>query len=90
MVTIELIPDTSHCIETVAKREYNKALSELLTFEKQNEHLQRRIEILKTFLETMDFSKLRQESETHIIEGRKVKFVVYLQGTAVHYEMELE
>jgi hypothetical protein len=38
----------------------------------------------------MDFSKLRRESEKYIIEGRKVKFVLYLGDTGLNYEMKIE
>ena len=46
----------------------------------QSPGLEERLDLLKTFLETADFSRLRRESEEHMIQGRKVKFV--LSGSA--------
>jgi hypothetical protein len=37
----------------------------------------------------MDFKKLRRESERCLIEGRKVKFVVYLEGGVPKYNMRV-
>ena len=87
MDKIELIPDISHCIETVAKREYREATAKLLAVPKENNELGKRIELLRTFLETMDFRKLRQESEKYLVEGRTVKFIFCLENGAPKYEM---
>lgn len=87
MLKIELVPDLSHCIETVAKREYREATAKLLAEPKENNELGKRIELLRTFLETMDFRKLRQESEKYLVEGRTVKFILYLEYGAPKYEM---
>ena len=89
MVKIELVPDLTHCVETVAKGESRKTLEKLLAAEEGNEELQERIEILRVFLETMDFKKLRRESEKHLMEGRKVKFVVYLKEGNPKYELQV-
>jgi len=45
------------------------------------------IELLKAFLEMMDFRKLRSESEIHLVEGRRVKFVIYWQDNKPSYDM---
>jgi hypothetical protein len=87
MLKIELVPDLSHCIETEAKREYREATAKLLAVPKENNELEQRIELLRTFLETMDFRKLRQESEKYLVEGRIVKFIFYLENGAPEYEM---
>ena len=89
MPEIELFPDSSHCIETEARKEYQESLRRLLNADKINEGLQERAETLRLFLETMDFRKLRAESEKHLIEGRKVKFTVYLEDGAPKYNMEV-
>jgi len=44
-----------------------------------DEDLQQRLELLRLFLETEDLRRLRRESEKHLTEGSRVKFVVYLQ-----------
>jgi len=87
MLKIELVPDLSHCIETEAKREYREATAKLLAVPKENNELEQRIELLRTFLETMDFRKLRQESEKYLVEGRIVKFIFYLENGAPKCEM---
>jgi len=56
MLRIELVPDLSHCIETVAKREHREALEKLLGAEEETKELQERLEVLRIFLETMDFN----------------------------------
>lgn len=89
MLQIELIPDLSHCIETIAKREYRETLRKLLASEEGNKELQERVEVLRAFLETMDFKKLRRESEKHLMRGREVKFIVYLQERKAKYELQL-
>ena len=88
MVQIELLPDLSHCIETVAKTEYQKNLGKLLAGAEGKE-LEARVELLRTFLETMDFVKLRMESERHLMDGKKVKFIVYLDEGAPKYTMQV-
>ena len=83
---IELIPSISHCIETTAKQEFWKSVN--LYMEKQGDkELEERIELLKAFLESMDFRKLRRESERHLIEGRQVKFIIRWKENKPHYEM---
>ena len=89
MIKIELVPDLSHCIETVAKREHAEVLKQLLTPEGGNKELQEKLEILRLFLETMDFKKLRSESEKQLVEGKKVRFVVYLEDGVPKYDMRL-
>lgn len=87
MSTIELTPDLTSCIETVARREYNNATRTLLTATFPDETIKEKAEILRLFLETADFKKLRAESEKHILNGKKVKFVVSLDDEQLRYEM---
>jgi len=87
MLKIELVPDLTHCIETVTKREYEETLRCLLATREGDQELKKRLELLSIFLETVDFRKLRQESEKHLVEGRKVKFVFRLEGRTPKYEM---
>lgn len=87
MRCIELFPDLSHCIETVAKQEFWNSVNSYMENERENEELKDKIELLKAFLETMDFGKLRSESEQYLIQGKKVKFVIYWKEDKPHYEM---
>jgi len=88
MAQIKLIPDLSHCIETVAKREYRRALDEVLAGV-ENEELEIRIELLRTFLKETDFKVLRQDSEKRLMEGRRVEFLVYMDREVPKYEMRV-
>ena len=77
MVTIELIPSTEYCIESTAKKAYNSLVGQYLRGEPGTPYLEERIELLASFLKSADFKKLRQESEPHILQGKKVIFTVY-------------
>jgi hypothetical protein len=89
MVMIELVPDLSQCIETVAKREYRNTVQILLSTEAASEEIRERAEILRLFLEAADFKKLRAESERYLIDGRQVRFTIYTQGNVSKYEMQV-
>ena len=75
-------------MQTQAKRQYNQLLGELIEKGEEAE-LVERFEILRLFLESADFSKLRSESEKYLTEGRRVKFVVYLEEGKPEYEMKV-
>ena len=89
MLKIELVPDLTHCIETVAKKEHAAALKQLLTPGKVNKELEEKLEILRLFLERVDFRQLRAGSERQIMKGRRVKFVVYLDNGVLEHEMHI-
>jgi hypothetical protein len=89
MLHIELVPDLSHCIETVAKKEYEEAVKKLLDIVETNEELEEKAEILRLFLKNANFKKLRVESEKQLMEGRAVQFVVYLEDGIPKYEMKV-
>lgn len=76
-VLIELEPNLSSCIETLAKREYEKLLSILLKTGAEDEALSERLEVLRLFLESTDFSALRSQYEKYLEEGKRVKFRIY-------------
>jgi len=43
------------------------------------------LELLRTFLESADFRKLRQQSEEYLLKGQKIKFILYRErGKAKH------
>lgn len=89
MLQVELVPDLSNCIETVAKKEHQKTVKQLLTAGEESEETQEKVETLRLFLETADFKKLRRESEMHLMEGRTVRFVIYLKDGALKYHMRV-
>jgi hypothetical protein len=58
-VFIELEPNLSNCIETLAKKEYEKVLTTILRTGAEDEELSGRAEVLRLFLESTDFGVLR-------------------------------
>jgi len=87
MLKVELVPDLEHCIETVANREHAAVSKQLLALGQRNEELEEKLEILRLFLETADFKKLRAESEQQLIKGRAVRFVIRLKNGIAEHEM---
>jgi hypothetical protein len=87
---IELIPTLSHCVETVAKREYWKNVDEYLRNKKSNRKLEERIELLRSFLESADFVTLRRRSEKHLVGGKWVKFTLSIEDGKQRCEMSVE
>lgn len=90
MVQIELVPDLSQCIETVARREYWKLVRNYFRTGQGDSQFEEKVELLRNFLESMDFKKLRRESEPHLREGKKVSFIVYWEGGEAKYKLEVE
>lgn len=88
MQKIELYPDSRSCIETVARREYAGVFKELITPGRENRKLEEKLEILRLFLETADFKKLRVESEKELAGGKRVKYTIYLDNK-LKYEMQV-
>jgi hypothetical protein len=86
-VFIELEPNLSSCIETLAKREYKKALNTILNTGTEDKELSEKLETLTLFLESTDFGALRSRYERHLEEGKKVKFRIYSTKGKVSYEL---
>jgi len=87
MVCVELFPNLSHCIETVAKEEYWNSVNRFMTGEQEDKELGAKIELLQAFLESTDFRKLRRESEEHLMQGKLVKFIISWKEGKPSYEM---
>jgi hypothetical protein len=77
MVGIELFPNLSRCIESAAREEFWNSVNQYMEGEQEDRKLEKIIELLKAFLESMDFKKLRSQSERYLIKGKQVKFVVF-------------
>jgi len=91
MVRIELKPDLSHCIETLSKKEYERTLNLLLKKEGSlDEELGEKLEVLRWFLESTDFSDLRGQYERYLSEGKEVKFLIYSEEGKASYKMIVE
>lgn len=90
VIRIELVPTLDHCIETVARQELLKSTDEYMQSGEANKKLENKIELLRAFLETAHFRKLRSESEKQLIEGNVVKFIIYLKSGKPKYELIVE
>jgi hypothetical protein len=89
-VKIELTPTLYLCIEGTARQEYKNSADEYMRKGKKDRKLEEKIELLRMFLETTDFRNLRAESEKHLIEGKKVRFMLTLEKRKPKYEMKYE
>lgn len=85
---ITLEPTLSHCIETVAKKEYNRVLKLLLRGE-EDEGLLDALELLRIFLETEDFRRLRSRCEEALLAGRQTEVVLRSTQWSPPYEIEI-
>jgi hypothetical protein len=84
---IELVPSLCHCIETTARDEFWNSANQYMKSGRRDKKLEEKIELLKAFLESADFKKLRSDSEIHLIQGRKVRFVIRWKEGKPSYEM---
>jgi len=89
-VIVKLGPTIKSCIETTAKREYWKRVHEYLKIGREDKGLEKRIELLKEFLETANFAELRNQSEKHLIDGTRVTFKLSIKKGETTYEMIVE
>jgi hypothetical protein len=90
MVLVELKPNLSSCIETLSKKEYERTLDLLLKKGAVNEELGERLEVLRLFLESTDFSQLRSQYEGYLMEGKKVTFLIYPEQGKASYKLIVE
>ena len=87
MDCIELFPSLSHCIETAAREEFWNSVNQYMESGQEDKKLEEKIELLKAFLESVDFKKLRSQSERYLVEGKQVKFVISWKEGKPGYEM---
>jgi len=87
MESIELFPNLSHCIETTAREEFWNSVNQYMESGQKDKKLEERIELLKAFLESADFRKLRSQSEKYLVEGKPVKFVIRWKEGKPSHEM---
>jgi hypothetical protein len=86
---LEIYPDLSECVETKARKEYNR-LSSLLLAGSNKTGLAEQLEVLRLFLDTADFRALRSESEKFLIEGKTVKYLLSKRFGKMCYEIRVE
>ena len=86
MKGIELFPSLSHCIETTAREEFWNLVNQYMKSGQEDKELEDKIELLRVFLESADFKKLRSDSERHLVQGKKVRFVICWKEGKPSYE----
>ncbi|HOE15996.1 MAG TPA: hypothetical protein PLX02_00930 [Syntrophorhabdaceae bacterium] len=86
MIEIKLEPSLSSCIETVAKREYERVLSILLKRDIEDRQLEEELELLRLFLESADFGQLRSLSEDLLLDGSRVECILRSASSPPGYE----
>jgi hypothetical protein len=86
MIEFELKPTLSSCIQTVAKREYELILRKLLKEEEKSNDLEKKLELLRLFLESTDFGELRSQYESSLRDGKTVTFKLRLINGRIEYE----
>jgi hypothetical protein len=89
MVEIKIEPDLSNCVQTLAKREYDRLTRELLTSEAEDIELQESLETLRMFLESTDFGELRSRYEPYLVEGKRVRFTLRRAADEAEYRLEI-
>ncbi|MGQ9474601.1 MAG: hypothetical protein ACUVRX_07115 [Actinomycetota bacterium] len=84
-IRVKLEADYGHCLETAARREYQRLTLAYLRGELEDSEAEERIELLREFLERADFAGLRQASERRIREGRGTAFTLFREGEEMRY-----
>jgi hypothetical protein len=86
---IVLEPSMTHCIESVAKKEYERILRLLLRAKKEDPRLADELEMLRLFLESTDFGKLRSRCEDHLVAGTHIKVRLRSAGGVPDWNIEV-
>ncbi len=84
-----MFPTLEHCVETLSRNEFWSSVSQYVERGLADKDLEAKIELLKAFLESADFRRLRSQSEKCLVEGQKVKFVVCWRRGQPDCRMEL-
>ncbi len=96
MEPIELNPRYStkdipgKCIKCLAEQELSSCLRVLLMDEEDNEEVQRRFEMLLSFLKSPESKKLRDESERFLAEGRQVTLKIRFGDDKPSYKLKVD
>ena len=77
------------CIKCLAEQELNNCLMELLRGEGENKELEQRFEALVSFLKSPESSKLRDEAERYLAEGKQVSLKISFEQGQPKYEIKV-
>jgi hypothetical protein len=87
MDDVELYPSLAHCIEATTREEYWNSVNQYMKSPQLDRKLEEKIELLRAFLESADFKRLRSRSERYLLQGKGVKFVISWRDEKPSYEM---
>ena len=96
MDKIELKPGYStveipgKCIKCLAEQEYGNCIRELLKGEEGKRELEERFEALMSLLKSSELARLRDESEKHLADGKKVKLTIHFEEGKPRYEIKVD
>jgi len=88
MTRLKIVPELNECIETKARKEYQRVCDLVMQGNKEDA-LPRRLELLRVFLESADFRKLRSDSEPLLAEGKRITFVISQRSGRAVCKMEV-
>ncbi len=89
MTEITLEPDLSTCIRTLAGKQHERIVRQLLTAGVEDPELEKKAEMLRMFLESTDFRRLRREYEPHLVQGKRVTFTLCLMTNETEYFLKI-
>ena len=78
------------CLKCLAEQEYGDCLRDLLKGEAVREGLEEKFEAMLALLKSSEITKLRDESEKYLADGKKVRLVIHKKGENTKYEIKLD
>lgn len=94
MKEIELEPKYStfeipgHCLKCLAEHEYETCLRTLLRGEHDNDETIEKFEAMLSLLKSADLKELRNKTESHLSDGKKVKLIMRIDKGTITYEVK--
>jgi len=88
MDSIELEPVLGRCIQTTARERHRQLVEHILRCGVATDSEAQEADLLRMFLETADFPRLRAESEPLLVQGSRVVFQISSAGDRVSWKME--
>ena len=96
MDTIELEPMYSgreisgKCLKCLAEHKLFSCLRDLLTSKTENPVSQEQYETILAFLQSLEFEKLRAESEKYLSDGKRVVLKIDINNGQPRYELQVK
>jgi len=78
---------SGRCLKCLSEYELNSCLMQLLREEELNKEARNKYEALINFLQSPESQRLREESEKHLAEGKKVSVRITVTGGRPKYEL---